>query len=260
MESNDVQNLTKLIVDNHAQLNGSLVSLQGKLTSQLAEIQGTITVLQGTVASLQTHVAEENAALRQELADTTAQLTQALTQLEEQQKLFSKDRECRLTVKVLDSKLDGKPADDYVGAQLRTLGYNGTILVAAKFPFNTKQQQGTIPAGSRVWVVDFTVESPTASRIIRTQIAPNHTPRAASAWSADYAFLSLGLQKTKAEVAAEKTIQASPDFQHACRMAKAQGLKVHRGIGKFTVGKETWDTAKVAALGKASVSGTSRQA
>ena len=221
-------------------------SLKGEFSQQFETFSASV---QASIGSLKTYVDEKTAVL----STAVQELKTSLNQASELLQLATAGRGLWLKASVLDSKLEpGKYAGDYVSSQLNTLGYRGNVTVTRVGAYTTKQQQGSVPAGSKVWLVDFQVQDTNSAMIIRTKVAPKHTPQTLSAWSADFPFLNIEVQKTKSEVAAEKTIRASPDFQQACRMAKAQGQKIRSNYGVYIVGTEIWDTAKVAARAQAS--------
>lgn len=217
--------------------------LRGDLTAFGQKLDGVSQNLAATLAGVQEHLQQ----FKTEVTNTTQELKSrvgAAEQLVEAQarelaslkELLGNKRKLDLTVQFPDSKCANKPMD-YTRATLSEMGYTGPIsnVRVGSFKAPTPKKDTDPPAGSAIWIVDFTVESQQAALDLRKKA--NDVIRSGQ-------IRSLGLFRTKQERADELTIRKSAAFQAAVNAARARNEKIRWDYGKCYVGETEWTPAK----------------
>lgn len=234
-----MEGLLKSLSAGQEEIKDSIKGVATKVDEVKTELSGKIEGLQQQVTGVVTALAE----LKADVDAKTGQLKARVDDLEQQvatQKQLLADltaanksaRYLHLSARIPDSKCNGKP-EEYLREMLQHMQYNGVVLDVV-IGFYT-----TGPTNSKIWIIDFRVQSTTAANMIRKK---------ANDYVEKGSIQSLGLYKTKPERAAESIVRKSAAFKQARDAAKARNQPVRWGFGTCTVAGEEWTPAKVAAM------------
>ena len=248
MQSNSMEAMMQKLMEGQEKITRTLEEHGRKADQTKDELVEQIKSLQSTVEQIKQEFETKTGELRASIREVQQQSTTQQKLLANLLEYAKWDRACYLTVKFLEEKtrmngVNGIP-EVYVKEWLKHLGYTGFLSGMKVNSFLTKEPRGPkpLPANTKVYVMDFKVESVNAANMIRGR---------ANDFIQQGAIIELGPYLTPEERKEKTQLFKSEAFRKAKAAAKARGEKIKWGYGTCTIAGEEWTAARVAAAGNA---------